>query len=131
MDKPQGIVSQEGGLFNQIGGDGPISDLIDQFYYKVLFDQTLRGKFLKADMTRVRLQQKTYFAILFGCPHAKYTGKDLIEVHKDLGITNIQFDRFVVHLQQILQDMTKSPEVIKEILDRVESQRHLIVFEKQ
>ncbi|CAD8125568.1 unnamed protein product [Paramecium sonneborni] len=116
-------------VFDSFGGDGQISDLIDQFYYKVLFDQTLRGKFLKADMTRVRLQQKTFFAQMFGCPHTKYTGKDLIEVHKNLNITNKQFDRFLHHLKCILSDMNKSQEIIDEILKRVDNHRKLIVFE--
>ncbi|CAD8088301.1 unnamed protein product [Paramecium primaurelia] len=115
-------------MFEQFGGDGQISDLIDQFYYKVLFDQSLRSMFLKADMTRVRLQQKTFFAQMFGCIHTKYTGKDLIEVHKNLSITDQQFDRFLHHLKCILADMNKPQELIDEILKKVDSHRNLIVF---
>ena len=43
-------------LFERFGGDSQLKELIDQFYYKVLFDKNLRGHFLKADMTRVRKQ---------------------------------------------------------------------------
>lgn len=43
-------------LYERMGGDSTVSELIDQFYYKVLFDKLLRDKFLKADMGRVRYQ---------------------------------------------------------------------------
>ena len=43
-------------LFDRFGGDAQIHELIDQFYYRVLFEKSLREYFLKADMSRVRLQ---------------------------------------------------------------------------
>jgi hemoglobin len=63
-------------VYARLGGDGAVSDLIDQFYYKVLFDKSLRGFFYKADMSRVRLQQKIYFACrMFGQEDQKYEGR--------------------------------------------------------
>ena len=40
--------------FEKLGGEVGINELVDRFYYKVLFDKKLRGVFLKADMGRVR-----------------------------------------------------------------------------
>lgn len=67
-------MDKQGTLYERFGGDGQISELIDQFYYKVLFDKQLRDFFLKADMSRVRLQQKRYFAHLMGTSQV-YEGK--------------------------------------------------------
>ena len=74
----------------------------------MLFDKLLRDKFLKADMSRVRYQQKRFFSQMMGDKNTQYTGRlvewlfrDLIEVHKGLNITNQQFDKFKVHLKNI------------------------------
>jgi truncated hemoglobin YjbI len=40
--------------FEKLGGEIAIGEMIDRFYYKVLFDKLLRGAFLHADMGRVR-----------------------------------------------------------------------------
>ncbi|CAD8064941.1 unnamed protein product [Paramecium sonneborni] len=117
-------------LFEKFGGDQQVSELIDQFYYKVLFDKLLRDKFLKADMSRVRYQQKRFFAQMMGDANTQYTGRDLIEVHKNLNITNQQFDKFKTHLKNIAQDMEIPKEDVEELLLHVEKHRDLIVFQK-
>ncbi|CAD8145639.1 unnamed protein product [Paramecium pentaurelia] len=117
-------------LFEKFGGDQQVSELIDQFYYKVLFDKLLRDKFLKADMSRVRYQQKRFFAQMMGDSNTQYTGRDLIEVHKNLNITNQQFDKFKTHLKNIALDMEIPNLDIEELLQHVEKHRNLIVFQK-
>ncbi|CAK77066.1 unnamed protein product (macronuclear) [Paramecium tetraurelia] len=117
-------------LYEKFGGDQQVSELIDQFYYKVLFDKLLRDKFLKADMSRVRYQQKRFFSQMMGDKNTQYTGRDLIEVHKNLNITNQQFDKFKIHLKNIAQDMEVPNQDIDELLQQVENHRDLIVFSK-
>ncbi|CAK69054.1 unnamed protein product (macronuclear) [Paramecium tetraurelia] len=117
-------------LFEKFGGDQQVSELIDQFYYKVLFDKLLRDKFLKADMSRVRYQQKRFFAQMMGDTNTQYTGRDLIEVHKNLNITNQQFDKFKTHLKNIALDMEIPNVDLEELLQHVEKHRDLIVFQK-
>lgn len=41
-------------LLERFGGDQEVAELIDQFYYKVMFDKLLRDKFMKGDMSHVR-----------------------------------------------------------------------------
>ncbi|CAD8122717.1 unnamed protein product [Paramecium sonneborni] len=117
-------------LFERFGGDQQVSELIDQFYYKVLFDKLLRDKFLKADMSRVRYQQKRFFSQMMGDKNTQYTGRDLVEVHKGLNITNQQFDKFKAHLKSIASDMEVSEADLAELLDYVEKYRETIVFNK-
>ncbi|CAD8068082.1 unnamed protein product [Paramecium primaurelia] len=117
-------------LYEKFGGDQQVSELIDQFYYKVLFDKLLRDKFLKADMSRVRYQQKRFFSQMMGDKNTQYTGRDLIEVHKNLNITNQQFDKFKTHLKNIAQDMEVPNQDIDELLQHVENHRDVIVFSK-
>ncbi|CAD8146556.1 unnamed protein product [Paramecium octaurelia] len=117
-------------LFEKFGGDQQVSELIDQFYYKVLFDKLLRDKFLKADMSRVRYQQKRFFAQMMGDANTQYTGRDLVEVHKNLNITNQQFDKFKTHLKNIALDMEIPNVDLEELLQHVEKHRDLIVFSK-
>ncbi|CAD8060817.1 unnamed protein product [Paramecium primaurelia] len=117
-------------LFEKFGGDQQVSELIDQFYYKVLFDKLLRDKFLKADMSRVRYQQKRFFAQMMGDSNTQYTGRDLIEVHKNLNISNQQFDKFKTHLKNIALDMEIPNADLEELLQQVEKHREVIVFQK-
>lgn len=41
----------------------------------MLFDKLLRDKFLKADMSRVRYQQKRFFSAMMGDKSTQYTGR--------------------------------------------------------
>jgi ABC-type Zn uptake system ZnuABC Zn-binding protein ZnuA len=48
-----------------------------------------------------------------------------------LGVKHQHFDKFKKHLETILIDMEKPAELIKEIMAKVEEQRHFIVFEER
>lgn len=73
-------------LFNKLGGQATVIEMVDKFYYKVLFDKTLRHFYVNSDMARVRFMQKEYLSKLFGAENIEYKGRDIIELHKNLGI---------------------------------------------
>ncbi|CAD8063491.1 unnamed protein product [Paramecium sonneborni] len=117
-------------LLEKFGGEQHVFELMDQFYYLVMFDNLLRDKFMKADMSRVRNQQKKFFTQMMGDGKTQYAGRDLVEVHKNLGITNQQFDKFKTHLKNIALDMEIPTQNIEELLQLVEKHREVIVFQK-
>lgn len=53
-----------------------------------------------------------------------------MEVHKNLNITNQQFDKFKQHLKNIATDMEVGNDDLNELLDHVEKYREQIVFNK-
>lgn len=53
-------------FFEEFGGDAAVSDLIDTFYYRILLDKKLRQFYIDVDMTKLRFQQKRFFAQLLG-----------------------------------------------------------------
>jgi uncharacterized HAD superfamily protein len=54
--------------------------------------------------------------------------RDIYEVHKELGITEEQFQTFAKHLEHILVDMEKPRELIDEVLTLVLAQKYRIVI---
>lgn len=58
-----------------MGGHKAIAEMIDQVYYKVIFDKALRTPFLQSDMAVIRKKQTSYLAQMIGCPDVSYEGK--------------------------------------------------------
>ena len=65
--------------------------------------------------------------MIFGAENQEYKGKDLVEVHKNLGITDQHFDSFKAHLVCILKDLKSEEEIIQEVMQSIEKERSKIV----
>ena len=56
-----------------------------------------------------------------------FIGKNVAEAHKGLGISNADFDKALINLTISLVEMRPKPELLNEILQKVESMRSIIV----
>ena len=55
----------------------------------------------------------------------------MIEIHKNLGITDENFNTFKNHMKVILEDMNLESTLVSGVLNAMENQRPLIVFGKK
>ncbi len=112
-------------IYERIGGKGAIDAAVDLFYRKVLADDRVSNFFDGIDMDKQRAKQKSFLTMMFGGPHA-YTGKDLREAHKRLvddGMNDSHFDVVAVHLQNALEELGVSGDLVKEVMTLAASTR--------
>lgn len=57
---------------------------------------------------------------LLGKVYNLINNREMVEIHKNLNISNQQFDKFKTHLRSIATDLEATPEDIEELLDLVE-----------
>ena len=90
-------------LYERVGGEQTISDLIHEFYDRVLADLELKPFFEKTSMDKLRRMQREFFSAALDGP-ITYTGRPLGYVHHGRGITKHHFALYVGHLIDTLRD---------------------------
>ena len=105
-------------LFERVGGEQTISDLIHEFYDRVLADPELKPFFENASMDKLRRMQHEFFSAALDGP-ITYSGRPLSHVHHGRGITKNHFALYVGHLIDTLQDQGITDQDAQEIIGRI------------
>jgi hemoglobin len=105
-------------LFEQIGGEQMIVEVVDDFYDRVLADPELKPFFKNTSMEKLRYMQQEFFSAALDGP-ITYTGKPLSHVHHGRGITKHHFTLFVNHLLDTLRHYEISDQDITDIISRI------------
>lgn len=87
----------EGSLYEQIGGAGGITRLVDVFYARVLADPELKRFFAGVEMAKLRRMQVELFSAALGGPQ-RYSGRSMVQAHRHLKIGLHDYQRFIRHL---------------------------------
>ena len=101
QDEPQS-------LYERVGGEEAIAEMVVDFYIKVLADPELRPFFKQAPNERLHTMQREFFSAALGGP-INYTGRPLHSVHAGRGIKPVHMKRFVNHMFETLDrfDLTE------------------------
>ena len=91
-------------LFERVGGESAVEDLLFNFYQRVLADPELSPFFVDIPVDKLKRMQFEFFAAALDGP-SKYTGRPISEVHAGLGIRPRHLRRFLEHLLATLDDM--------------------------
>ncbi|MDX1707378.1 MAG: group 1 truncated hemoglobin [Desulfobacterales bacterium] len=105
-------------LFERIGGEQMIAEVVDDFYERVLADPELKPFFKNTSMDKLRCMQKEFFSVALDGP-ITYTGKPLAHVHHGRGITKYHFTLFVNHLLNTLRYYQISDQEVADIISRI------------
>ena len=105
-------------LFERVGGEQTISDLIHEFYDRVLADPELKLFFENASMGKLRRMQREFFSAALDGP-ITYSGRPLSHVHHGRGITKHHFALYVGHLIGTLQDHGINDQEVQDIIARI------------
>ena len=105
-------------LYDRLGGEETISNLVDDFYDRITGDETLRPFFANSSMDSIRRMQREFFAAALGGPIV-YAGRGLREAHAGRGITKAHFRLFIDHLMGSLKAHDISEQDGYEIISRL------------
>ena len=105
-------------LFDRIGGEQMIADVVDDFYDRVLADTELKPFFKNTSMDKLRCMQREFFSAALDGP-ITYTGKSLSHVHHGRGITKHHFTLFVNHLLDTLRYYGINDQDVTDIISRI------------
>ena len=89
--------AQEKSLYDRLGGKDAITAVVDDFAGRVLQDTRINQKFAKTDPTRLKFELVNQICMATGGP-CKYTGRDMKTAHKNMKVTEGEFNALVEDL---------------------------------
>lgn len=105
-------------LFQRVGGEQGVKNLVRSFYDRVLKEPELAPFFEDASIDRLFAMQYEFFAAALGGP-VHYSGLSISKAHFGRGIEREHFSRFVNHLIDTLQAWQLTEAEINSIISRV------------
>jgi hemoglobin len=102
-------------IYETVGGQEALIQVVDDFYKKVLNDQKLAGFFSGTNMSRLKGRQVEFFSAALGGPEP-YTGVSMKEAHRGRGIGSEHFDLVVGHLVDSLKAAGVDGSTVEQIL---------------
>lgn len=105
-------------LYERLGGEAMLSELIPAFYVRVLSDPELAPFFKHTQLDKLHAMQREFFAMATGGP-ITYSGRPLAHAHHGLGISKHHFALFTGHLVETLKDMGVTEEEADEVIERI------------
>lgn len=109
-------------IYSEIGGRDAVETVVDDFYERVLSDDSLAGFFEGMEMERLRTHQVQFISSVAGGP-VEYSGSDMREAHAHLDIGERDFDAVARHLERALLENGVDDDNVEAILSEVESLR--------
>jgi hemoglobin len=115
-----------GALFARLGGDPAVKAAMNAMFERIFADPNLAPMFERVNKPRHVASTTRFVAAATGGPEP-WTGRDIGAAHRNLGITDDQFDRVVGHLAVALHELSVPSETAREVLMLSSSLRSQIV----
>jgi len=109
-------------LFDKLGGKDTIDKVVDEFYKKVLADETVNHFFLHTDMDKQLRHQSAFIGFALGSG-AAYTGKSMAKAHEGMNLQPNHFRAIASHLKATLEDFGVEESDINNVLAKINSLR--------
>ena len=113
-------------IYEAVGGRAALRAAVDVFYRRLLADPELARFFPAGVGVRHRAFLVTALGDALGGPE-NYRGPHLADSHRDLGITDAQFDRTAGHLSDALDELAVPRPLTDQIIGIVAGLRPVIV----
>lgn len=105
-------------LFDRVGGEQGVRNLVRSFYDRVLRDPELAPFFEDASIDRLFAMQYEFFAAALDGP-VKYSGISIYQAHFGRGIEKQHFALFVNHLIDTLKSFQFTEPEIHALISRI------------
>jgi hemoglobin len=97
QDSMSGGQMMKKSLYERLGGVEAIKAVVNEFVSRVAADDRINKKFAKSDIDRVKLHLVEQLCLTTGGP-CKYTGLDMKTTHKNMKVTEGEFNALVEDL---------------------------------
>lgn len=114
-------------LYDKVGGQHGVEQIVDDFYNRILADDTVNKFFAHTDMQKQRHHQAAFISYALGGPE-DYTGRSMEKAHTGLNLHLEHFNAIVQHLDESLATQGVSPEDIQTVLGRVATLKESILY---
>lgn len=113
-------------LYEQLGGQQAIERIVDEFYKRVLTDDTVNHFFAHTDMEKQRRHQAAFISYAFEGSN-QYTGRSMEKAHAGLNLQSKHFDAIMKHLGDALAAHSVPPEDINAVLGHVATLKEAVL----
>lgn len=126
------IVSSPKSLWDQLGGDAKMQQIVGDFVTAAISDPkvnyTRSGRFNLDDQAIAKAKSEAFKFIssAAGGPH-QYTGKSLVEIHHGMEITDDEFSAIALDFKLALEKHGTPASLVTAVMQMVESTRPHIV----
>jgi hemoglobin len=104
-----------GSLYERLGGGSAIGVVVDDFVARCGADDRINKKFARTDIPRLKRMLVDQVSVATGGP-ATYSGRDMKETHRGMGVTAGEFDSLVEDLVASLNHFDVSKADQEELL---------------
>ena len=119
-------------LWDRLGGEEGVTRIVDDFVNAAVADPKVdfyrHGKFKPdaVEIAKMKREMVEQVSQATGGP-LKYTGPDMKKVHKDMGITDAQFDATAAHIKKALEKNKVADQDVATVMAAVNSYRKEVV----
>ncbi|MGC5326188.1 group I truncated hemoglobin [Brevibacillus sp. SYSU BS000544] len=106
-------------IYEKVGGEQAIAQIVDTFYEKVLADDRVNHFFKDTDMDKQREHQAKFISHALGGPN-QYSGQSMAKAHEGMNLQHEHFDAIVQHLTSALLQHKVSESDVREAIRRVQ-----------
>lgn len=114
-------------LYEKIGGQQAVKQIVNDFYNHVLVDDTVNHFFAHTDMEEQRRHQTAFISYALG-GSAQYIGRSMEKAHAGLNLQPEHFDAIVKHLSDALAEHSVPPEEIEVVIERVATLKEAVLY---
>lgn len=105
-------------LYEKLGGQEAIAAVVDNFYDRMMKDDSVNHFFNETDMDKQRRHQTLFISYALGGPN-QYSGASMTKAHEGM---NLQMDHFMTvakHLSDALRDFNVSEDDIQSVINHL------------
>ena len=113
-------------LFERLGREKVLFQVVEEFYNLVLQDHRVSGFFADVDMVRLRQHQLSFLSALLGGPES-YSGRSMRSAHRTLQLKEHHFQAIADNLSEALRRFGVSEDDIVAVLQKVSAYQGEIV----
>ena len=113
-------------VFKNLGGVEGIQKFLDRVYDLIAVDARMKKFFQGRNLVAIKESQRIFITEMIGGPKV-YKGRDLVEVHKTLGVDDYLFDCFLMNCEKALAGLGIEDQTIDEVLVVLEPVRAPVI----
>jgi hemoglobin len=114
-------------LYDNLGGQQAIELVVDDFYKRVLADESVNHFFADTDMAKQRRHQTAFISYALG-GSKQYKGRSMEIAHTGLNLQPEHFEAIVKHLDEALAVHGVSPEDMNAVNERVLTLKDAVLY---